>query len=162
MSNRLLRAAIVAFLVSRGIVFLTLLVLSQIAFLQKVYSHSVWETRIVLQSARVRPELTRMIMAGDAWWYRRIAAHGYADAVRDPAQASKVAFFPLYPLLVRACGTSGDFALDGTLVSNASLFLALVILGPLATRRSSDPGGDGRAVRVVPRLFALRVDFTMA
>lgn len=122
------RAAVLAFFLSRALVFLALLVLSQIAFLEKVYSNSVWQTRITLQAERVRPELTRMILVGDSWWYKRIAENGYEG------DANKRAFFPLYPLLVRACRITGDFAVDGAIVSNLAFLAALIALGQLALR----------------------------
>lgn len=126
-----LRAAIVGFLASRTILFAALLVISHIAFLEKAYSGSVWQTRIVLVAERVRPEMTRMVMVGDAWWYKRIAENGYGSA-NSAEERSKRAFFPLYPMIVRACGITGDFALDGVFVSNVAFLLALIALGRLA------------------------------
>jgi hypothetical protein len=100
-NRRILRAALLAFLVSRLLVFGVIVAGSQIAFLGKVYSNSVWETRIVLQPERVRPELERIVLVGDAWWYRSIAVDGY-DRARVNGRPANWAFFPLYPLLVRA------------------------------------------------------------
>jgi Gpi18-like mannosyltransferase len=143
-TRKVLRAALLAFLASRALIFGGLLLLSQIAFLEKVYSNSVWQTRIVLQAERVRPELTRMIMVGDAWWYQRIAESGYT--VRGDGEQSKRAFFPLYPLLVRGCRITGDFAIDGAIVSNAAFLAALLVLGPLALRLGLDVQAAERAV----------------
>ncbi len=122
-----MRAAIIAFVLSRGLFFALAIVGSQIAFLGKVYDGSVWETRIVLQSERLRPELQRVTMVGDAWWYRRIALEGYSTPQTR-------AFFPLYPLAVRAFAVTGDFTLDGMLLSNLAFACALLLLGPLAMR----------------------------
>ena len=145
MGNRaVLRAALVAFLASRAIVFLSLLVISQISFLEKVYSSSVWQTRIVLQSDRVRPELTRMVMAGDGWWYRRIAENGYT--VASPNDQNKLAFSPLYPLLVRASRVTGDFALDGVILSNVAFLMALIAFGNLAVRSGLENQDAERAI----------------
>lgn len=138
------RAALIAFLASRTLVFVGFLVLSQISFLGKEYSNSVWQTRIVLRRERVRPELTRMIMVGDAWWYQRIAANGYHAATDD--EKNKWAFFPLYPLLVRACHVTGDFAVDGAILSNLAFLAALVALGQLALRWGLDVQDAERVV----------------
>lgn len=61
----------------------------------------------------------------DAGWYLRIVTQGY-DYV--PGQQSSIAFFPVYPLTVRAVGTVlGDDQLAGTLVGVlAGLATALV------------------------------------
>src|SRR5205085_1093488 len=81
---------------------------SRIEFMSKTYGKSVWETRIVFQWGRVRPEIERVSMVGDAWHYREIAEHGYDRSSRD-------AFFPLFPLLARALGS--DFPLSGLILS---------------------------------------------
>ena len=46
---------------------------------------------------------------GDSGWYQRIASEGYSYT---PGQQSPIAFFPVYPLLVRGLGglLSGDFS----------------------------------------------------
>ena len=134
------RAALIAFAASRAVVFAGLLVISQLAFLEKVYSNSVWQTRIVLQRERVRPELTRMVMVGDAWWYQRIAESGYR--ISNAAERDKLAFFPLYPLLV----PRGDFAINGLILSNLAFLAALILLGKLALRLELDPPAAERAV----------------
>jgi Gpi18-like mannosyltransferase len=138
------RTAVLAFLASRALVFLALIVLSQIAFLGKVYSNSVWQTKIVLDAERVRPELTRMILVGDSWWYKRIAEHGYE--ARTDEEKSKRAFFPLYPMLVRACRVTGDFAIDGAIVSNFAFLAALIVIGQLALRFGLDAPAAERAI----------------
>jgi Gpi18-like mannosyltransferase len=139
-----LRAALIAFFASRALIFASLLLISQLAFLQKVYSDSVWQTRIVLQAERVRPELTRMIMVGDAWWYHRIAEDGY-QALNEE-EKNKLAFFPLYPLLVRTVGFTGDLAIDGAILSNAAFLAALIVLGQLAIRSGLSEQDAERAI----------------
>lgn len=145
MSRPILRAAIVAFVASRLLTFALLVVGSQIAFLGKVYSNTIWETRIVLQSERVRPELERVVMVGDAWWYRSIAMRGY-DRPPMNGRTPNWAFFPLYPLVVHALSITGSFALDGMLVSNLAFLIALVLLGNVAMRFGLTPDDAERAI----------------
>src|ERR1700726_4272795 len=76
-AKREIASVLWAFLLSRALVFTLIVLGSQITFLGKVYSNSVWETNISLNWVRVRPELTRVVMVGDAWWYRLIALNGY-------------------------------------------------------------------------------------
>jgi Gpi18-like mannosyltransferase len=127
---RLLRAAAVAFLSSKALLLLMLLFGSQLAFLRKTYGNSVWETEITLSSSRLWPELQRMVMAGDSWWYARIAADGYDKTLATPT----VAFFPVFPFTIRTLGPTGNFALDGVLVSAVALFVSLILLGQIGIR----------------------------
>jgi Gpi18-like mannosyltransferase len=131
--RRIARGAIVAFVASRVLTFALLIAGSQIAFLGKVYSNTIWETRVVLQSERLRPELERLVMVGDAWWYRSIALRGY-DRPPVSGRTPNWAFFPLYPVVVRTLSITGSFALDGMLVSNGAFLAALLLLGTAATR----------------------------
>jgi len=135
----LLGRALLAFLLSRALLFALVIAGSQIAFLQKVYSNSVWETRIDLRAGRIRPEVERIAMVGDAWFYRAIATEGY-DA------SERVAFFPLFPMLVRLIGPTRDFTLDGILLSNAALALSLVLLGAIALHNGLTIDDAGRAM----------------
>ena len=62
----------------------------------------------------------------DAVWFLRIAEEGY--------DADRAAFFPLYPLLVKAGGVLvGSQLVAGVLLSLAALLGALVLLGRLVT-----------------------------
>ena len=134
--RRLLRAALIAFLASRALLFVLVIGGAQIQFMRKVYSNSVWETRIEWNASRVLPELERMTMIGDAWWYQRIAAGGY--------DRERAAFFPLFPLLVRMTG--GNFTISGIVISNVAFALALVLLGAVALRFGFDGDAAARAM----------------
>jgi hypothetical protein len=70
---------------------------------------------------------------GDASWYVLIAHEGYVDtgAQTEGLVQGRPAFFPFYPLLMKALGGFGSFgfaALAGTLISLASLLGALYLL----------------------------------
>jgi len=82
--------------------------------------------------------LTAPLARWDSSWFLRIAHDGYAG--HDPA---RTAFFPLYPLLIRAGGAvTGSPLVAGALVSTAAFAAALVLLhrltdlelGPAAAR----------------------------
>src|SRR2546426_1187009 len=71
----------------------------------------------------------------DGGWYLGIAREGYGHA--EGAQTD-LAFFPLYPALMRAIGMLGGSSDDaylaaGVLVSNAALLVAVIVLGRLVT-----------------------------
>ena len=137
MSRRLATDALLAFVLSRLLFFGLVAAGAQIEFLRKAYGNSVWETRIVFRAERVRPEIERVSMVGDAWQYRQIAKEGYDRSSRD-------AFFPLFPMLTRAMGA--DFPLAGLIISNVALLLALWLLGAVAMHSGGTADDAGRAV----------------
>ena len=84
--------------------------------------------------SRVSPDvypLINMWSRWDAGWYQSIAEQGYNFV---PNRQSSTAFFPLYPMLMRAVhlpfpsGSDGSWLLSGIIVSNAALIAALVYL----------------------------------
>ncbi|MEA5503511.1 mannosyltransferase family protein [Halotia wernerae UHCC 0503] len=65
--------------------------------------------------------------AWDSEWYRKIVAYGY-EYINDGKQHS-IAFFPLFPLLIRAVMTFGlSFEVAGTLLNNLAFLAALIVL----------------------------------
>ena len=59
----------------------------------------------------------------DSNWYIDIAGHGYANPAVEPA------FFPLYPLTMRALGLlTGSVVVSGVLISFVAFFVALVLV----------------------------------
>jgi hypothetical protein len=79
----------------------------------------------------------------DSVWYLGIADHGYSWAApgHDATnfRGSSLAFFPLFPLLVRACESTGLSALiAGLLLANVAFFLALVYLHRLVAEEWGD------------------------
>ncbi|HSH39947.1 MAG TPA: mannosyltransferase family protein [Chthoniobacterales bacterium] len=75
--------------------------------------------------------LINMWSRWDAGWYQSIAEKGY-DFV--PNRRSSTAFFPVYPMLMRAVhrfspsGSDGSWLVCGIIVSNAALLVALIYL----------------------------------
>lgn len=96
----------------------------------------------------------------DALWYLRLATGGYA--IDDPSAA----FFPLYPLLVRAIAWLpgiGPLA-AGLLVSNVAFLGALVVLHALTRLElGDDPDTARRAIRylaIFPTAFFFFAPYT--
>jgi hypothetical protein len=68
-----------------------------------------------------------VFLAWDGYFYETIAISGY-DYVND-GQGHNVAFFPLFPLLVRAVMSGGfPFTVAGTMVNNLAFLGALIVL----------------------------------
>lgn len=81
----------------------------------------------------------------DSQWYDWIVREGYW---LRPAQRSNVAFFPLYPLLIKTLMpfTGQSVVLAGVIVSNAAFLLALIFLYRLTKLEFGDDSVAGRAV----------------
>jgi hypothetical protein len=106
--------------------------------------------------SRVRPftmpfrneKFAEIFAAWDSGWYFDIASHGYYF---NPHGQSSIAFFPLYPMLMRAVawplgGTEKMVWLAGILVSCTAFALALLALHRLAERVLGDREAARRAV----------------
>ena len=104
---------------------------------------------------------------GDASWYVLVAHEGYVDpgVQSEGLVQGRPAFFPLYPLLMRALGGFGSFglaAIAGTLISLAALLGALYLLHRL-TALELGPGPARAAVRLLafaPVAYFLSAPYT--
>jgi len=94
----------------------------------------------------------------DAQWYLQIARDGYVEG--DPSAA----YFPLYPLLTRLVGVVLDerWLLAGTLVSNAALLAALVLLHRLTSAVLSEEAARWAVVLLLvnPMAFFLYAPYS--
>jgi hypothetical protein len=124
--RRIVFSVLGAFAVSRAAVILLLIIGSQITFVTKDYG-TIWRTEVSLKTGRIWPEMARMTMVGDAWFYHQIAMTGYEPRTADGVPKNTWAFFPIYPMLVRALGGGGDtsFAIVAMLTSNVAFLIAL-------------------------------------
>src|SRR5258708_2891715 len=130
MPRRTVYSVLGAFAVSRAAVILLLIIGSQISFITKEYYNTVWRTEIALSAKRVQPEFLRLAMVGDAWFYRQIAISGYEPRSPDGTPKNTWAFFPVYPLLVRALGggNGASFSIVAVVTSNVALLAALLAM----------------------------------
>ncbi|HEX8153443.1 MAG TPA: hypothetical protein VF698_09975 [Thermoanaerobaculia bacterium] len=126
------RAAVAAFTVSRALVFVLIVFVSQMAFEGKDASFGAWNTRVVLKAPRFVPELMRMMLIADATWYQAIADVGYERRAFDTSRQTTWAFFPLYPLTVRYVRVTPHYSLNGMVVSHLAFLGALLLLGAVA------------------------------
>jgi hypothetical protein len=73
----------------------------------------------------------------DAGWYYDIAAHGYHYV---PGQQSSIAFFPSYPMSMRAVGAvTGDFQVAGWIVAVAAGAASVLLFGAWVWERLPRP-----------------------
>jgi Gpi18-like mannosyltransferase len=93
-----------------------------------------------------------------AVWGRWDAVH-YLDIATQGYQGTDMAFFPLYPLLIRIVGAlAGNHLIAGLLISNASFFFGLLFLYKLL-EREYDRAVARRAIFYVS-IFPTAVYFT--
>ncbi len=93
-----------------------------------------------------------------AVWGRWDAVH-YLDIATDGYQGTDMAFFPLYPLLIRIVGSlAGNHLIAGLLISSASFFFGLLYLYKLL-EREYDRAVARRAIFYVS-IFPTAVYFT--
>ncbi|HEX7525741.1 MAG TPA: hypothetical protein VF327_05500, partial [Gaiellaceae bacterium] len=77
-----------------------------------------------------RSQAFGLLGAWDGRWYRIIASHGY---LLIPGRQSDPAFFPLFPLLLRAVHAVGlGYETAGLLISNVAFLAALVAFDALS------------------------------
>ena len=89
-----------------------------------------------------------MIMVGDAWFYRQIAVTGYEPPTPDAKPKNTWAFFPVYPLLLKALGGTSDrsFWILSVLVSNVALLGALFAVAAAGRAMGASDDDAERAV----------------
>jgi len=97
----------------------------------------------------------------DGWdgnWYRRIAEHGY---LLVPGRHSDPAFFPLYPIILRAAhGIGLRWSIAGPVISNLALLVGLVLFHTLSRRIVGDE--LARRATTYLAIFPLAYVFSMA
>jgi Mannosyltransferase (PIG-V) len=93
----------------------------------------------------------------DGIWYRRVAVHGYLFL---PGHQNDTAFFPLYPVLLRAVHVTG-LPLDaaGLLLSN--LFLLAALLAVYELSLGLLPAADARRAAIFVAVFPTSYVFSM-
>ncbi|MBB2200775.1 hypothetical protein HLH28_04150 [Gluconacetobacter tumulisoli] len=103
----------------------------------------------------------------DCAWYERIATHGYSPhPMTNPADFGQAswAFFPLYPLLVRAVMAATGLGADGAgLAINVALFPLLALLAAAYMRqKAGDADGLFRVALfvILPTGFWYRLPYT--
>jgi hypothetical protein len=143
------RSVVFAFTLTRLIIFFIFILATNLSFDEPVrdFGPGVQEPRISLASTGVAQKLGRALLYADGLWYANIARDGYERQPFDAKAQHTWAFFPLYPLLLRAAsGITGEYALTGSLLSNLFLFFALVLLHPTVRAFGYDEGCADRTI----------------
>jgi hypothetical protein len=105
-----------------------------------------------------RSNVFGLLHAWDGRWYKTVAENGY---LLEPGRQSDPAFFPLFPLLMRAGHVLGlSYATTGVLMANIAFVVALFLFEAL-TRDLFEPETARRAVALLA-VWPLGFVFSMA
>ena len=126
-----IRAALFAFVVTRLLIFFVILLSANIRFEPVVRDQfgDIHESKITLGTMPVAEVLTRVTSGADSLWIMNIARDGYEREPFNTSTQHTWAYFPLYPLLLRALAKlTGNLALTGIFLSSTLFLLALILL----------------------------------
>ncbi len=126
-----LRAACFVFLLTRALVFLVFIISTHVTFKEPPtdFGGKTHEVRVAIRRYSVPQKLRELATRADGGWYLSIARDGYEKRPFDLTKESNWAFFPLYPLAVRAAAVfTGDYRLAAIALSNLFFFAALALL----------------------------------
>lgn len=141
------RAALYTFWLTRTIILVIFILAGQIKSLPDPYNPGVVNTSLSLSRVPVAHILSEEATTADANWYITIAAHGYERRAFETTTHHNWAFFPLYPLLLRAAAQlTGEFTLTGMFISHLFFFFALLYLHKTALAFGLDADAASRAI----------------
>ncbi len=149
LSDPSVRAAGFAFALSRGIVFFILILATHVTLHNPPdkFGRSLHEVSIRLRRTSIIDNMRMLALRSDGGWYISVAQNGYEQKAFDNERAHNWAFFPLYPLAVRAAANlTGEFPLTAMALSNIFLLLALFVLHKTVLAFGHDLATADRAV----------------
>jgi Gpi18-like mannosyltransferase len=141
------RAALYTFWLTRTIILVIFILTGQIKVMPDPVNSGTADSYLSLRRIPVSRILTAEAQTADANWYLSIAANGYERRAFENSIYHNWAFFPLYPLLLRAASwVTGEFTLTGMLISHLFFFFALILLHKTALVFELDVEAAGRAI----------------
>lgn len=160
--ERSVRAAFFAFTLTRAIVFVVFVLATHVTVVDPSTDDSsshaqnigqaqnvgqVKNIRISVFPETVRDKIGALALRGDGGWYIGVARNGYEQRVFETDTVHNWAFFPLYPVAIRAAASvTGGFQITAMLISNLFLLFALVLLHKTVVAFGYDEGTADRAV----------------
>jgi hypothetical protein len=144
-----MRAASFVFLLTRALVFLVFIISAHITFKEPPidFGGKTHEVRIAIRRYSVPQKLRELATRADGGWYLSIAKDGYEKTPFDLSKERNWAFFPLYPLAVRAMSVfTSDYRLAAIALSNLFFFAALALLHKTVMAFGHDEALASRAI----------------
>ncbi|MCI0392795.1 MAG: hypothetical protein MOB07_29035 [Acidobacteria bacterium] len=131
LSDPSLRAAAFVFVLTRALVFFVFIITTHTIFRDPPadFGDKAHDVRIAIRRYSIPQELRHLAMRSDGAWYIQLAKFGYEKKPFDLEREHNWAFFPLYPLTIRAVASfTGNYRLVGIVLSNLFFFVALLLL----------------------------------
>src|SRR5262245_56146196 len=144
-----IRAAGFVFLLTRALVFLVFIISTHITFKDPPSNFGVnaHELRIAVRRYSIPQKLRELAVRAAGGWYLSIAKDGYEKKPFEIKGEHNWAFFPLYPLAVRAVAViTGNYRLVAIALSNLFFFAALVMLHKTVMAFGYDKGLANRVI----------------
>lgn len=132
--DRSVRAVVVPFSVTRLLVLALLVLTPQVTTDPSISPHpGALVTTFTLHKWPVAHILRERASVADCWWFQNIAKEGYVRRPFTTDNQYNWAFFPLFPLMLRAAArVTGEMPLTGMVLCSILFFVALVLLHKLS------------------------------
>jgi hypothetical protein len=141
------RAAFAAFALTRLLILALVLASAQLAIVHPDPQSDYGNGSVNFKGTRVTRILRARASRGDGNWYMSISQLGYDRRPYSSERQANWAFFPAYPLLLRAVSRlTGDMPLTGILLSTLLLLPALFLLHRTALAFGLDKAAADRTV----------------
>lgn len=145
--DRSLRAAFFVFTLTRAIVLVTIVLTAQFDIEHPSPAMGEGAATLSLHKVPLARILRARVGVADSNWYRDIAVDGYTRRPFSTEKHDNWAFFPLYPLALRAAyWLTGEIPLTGIALSSLFFFIALVLLHKTAGVFGLDAAAADRTI----------------
>ncbi|MCU1264972.1 MAG: hypothetical protein JWM21_1290 [Acidobacteria bacterium] len=158
------RSALFAFTLTRLLILLVILLSANMTFDPPVRDQfgDIHESEISLRNNRPLDVIRRVTLGADSLWIINIARDGYEKEPFNTNIQHTWAYFPLYPILLRALATlTGDLPLTGICLSSTFFLFALILLYRTVIAFNYDPSVADRTVFYVAA-FPVSYFFSLA
>lgn len=146
LGERSTRAALFTFWLTRTIIIVVFIFTGQLKGTLEV-NPAVVNSSLSLRNVPAAQILSEAAQTADANWYVSIADKGYERQPFENLTHHNWAFFPLYPLLLRAASwATSEFTLTGMLLSHIFFLFALILLHKTALEFGLDTAAADRAI----------------
>lgn len=145
--DRSLHAALYVFLLTRGFVFIVLIIGGQMGRISSGSYDTTRDFHFHLDKTQVSRLLIENARVADVNWYQGIVERGYHPGPFRIDEQRNWAFFPLFPMVWRAAALlTGELTITGIVLSNLFFIGALILLYKLALAFSLDEKDAGRSL----------------
>ncbi|MDT7541556.1 MAG: hypothetical protein QOE33_1460 [Acidobacteriota bacterium] len=141
------RAVVFAFALTRLLVFSLFVLTAQLDISHPRPQSSYGAARLDVNRTGFSRIMQRLTSVADCNWYMRLAADGYEHQPFSAEGQMNWAFFPLYPMALRAVALmTGEFHLTGVALSTFFFFFALLLFHQLTIAYGFSTRDANRAV----------------